>query len=126
MNIKNSIIHAGLMKAYDYVDKEPENNIPKVMSFLDTVLPESVLKQQRKAVQTVIGDKENNWYKLLLSLFTDIDAGVRRRIFENFVINSAAIGLETAEAYKEKYQCNIPWAILMDPTSACNLHCTGC
>lgn len=22
--------------------------------------------------------------------------------------------------------CNIPWAILLDPTSACNLHCTGC
>ena len=23
-------------------------------------------------------------------------------------------------------QCNVPWLILMDPTSACNLHCTGC
>ncbi len=27
---------------------------------------------------------------------------------------------------REKYGCNIPWIILMDPTSACNLHCTGC
>ncbi len=27
---------------------------------------------------------------------------------------------------REKYQCNIPWLILMDPTSACNLKCTGC
>lgn len=27
---------------------------------------------------------------------------------------------------REKYQCNVPWLILMDPTSACNLHCTGC
>ena len=26
----------------------------------------------------------------------------------------------------KKYQCNVPWLILMDPTSACNLHCTGC
>ena len=26
----------------------------------------------------------------------------------------------------EKEECNIPWAILFDPTSACNLHCTGC
>jgi MoaA/NifB/PqqE/SkfB family radical SAM enzyme len=25
-----------------------------------------------------------------------------------------------------KYDCNVPWAILMDPTSACNLHCKGC
>ena len=27
---------------------------------------------------------------------------------------------------RRKYGRNIPWAILMDPTSACNLHCTGC
>jgi MoaA/NifB/PqqE/SkfB family radical SAM enzyme len=27
---------------------------------------------------------------------------------------------------KYKHDCNIPWAILMDPTSACNLHCKGC
>ena len=27
---------------------------------------------------------------------------------------------------RERHQCNIPWAILLDPTSACNLHCTGC
>lgn len=27
---------------------------------------------------------------------------------------------------REKYKCNVPWLILMDPTSACNLHCTGC
>lgn len=26
----------------------------------------------------------------------------------------------------EKEGCNIPWAILLDPTSACSLHCTGC
>ena len=26
----------------------------------------------------------------------------------------------------EKYNCNIPWAILLDPTTACNLNCTGC
>lgn len=26
----------------------------------------------------------------------------------------------------QKYNCNIPWAVLLDPTSACNLHCTGC
>ena len=30
------------------------------------------------------------------------------------------------EKLRKKYNCNIPWAILLDPTSACNLHCTGC
>ena len=27
---------------------------------------------------------------------------------------------------REKYNCNIPWTILLDPTTACNLKCKGC
>ena len=27
---------------------------------------------------------------------------------------------------REEYKCNIPWLILFDPTSACNMHCAGC
>ena len=26
----------------------------------------------------------------------------------------------------EENGCNVPWAILMDPTAACNLKCKGC
>jgi MoaA/NifB/PqqE/SkfB family radical SAM enzyme len=47
-------------------------------------------------------------------------------MFENFLINSAILGSRRKNKCVEKYDCNIPWAILMDPTSACNLHCTGC
>jgi organic radical activating enzyme len=31
-----------------------------------------------------------------------------------------------AKRLAKKYDCNIPWAILLDPTSACNLKCKGC
>ncbi len=27
---------------------------------------------------------------------------------------------------RRKYDCNMPWILLFDPTSACNLHCKGC
>ena len=33
-----------------------------------------------------------------------------------------AAGWETAETY----DINVPWLIRMDPTSACNMRCTGC
>lgn len=36
------------------------------------------------------------------------------------------MGYKTSLKMKKKYGCNIPWIILMDPTTACNLHCTGC
>ena len=56
----------------------------------------------------------------------DLDPGVRRVFFENFLLNASLKGSATQEEFKSRYQCNIPWAILLDPTSACNLRCTGC
>lgn len=35
-------------------------------------------------------------------------------------------GTKTIRENRVKYQCNIPWLILFDPTSACNMHCVGC
>ena len=33
-----------------------------------------------------------NWSRYIKSLWTDIDEGVRMKIFENFIVNSALIG----------------------------------
>ena len=44
----------------------------------------------------------------------------------NLFINASLDGWSRQEEYRKKYDCNIPWTILLDPTSACNLHCTGC
>ncbi|MDO4689662.1 MAG: radical SAM protein, partial [Plesiomonas sp.] len=54
------------------------------------------------------------------------DPEVLKATFENFFVNANIIGWPVQEQYRQKYGCNIPWAILLDPTSACNLHCTGC
>ena len=64
-------------------------------------------------------DKDNNWRQLVISLWTDIDPGVRTVLFENFILNGCLLGYQRQNEYKEKYNCNIPWAILLDPTSAC-------
>ena len=49
-----------------------------------------------------------------------------KTVFNNFFVNANLVGWPKQEKMREKYGCNIPWAILLDPTSACNLHCTGC
>ena len=35
-------------------------------------------------------------------------------------------GTNKVRKSREKYNCNVPWLILFDPTSACNMHCKGC
>ena len=123
----NKIISsAGMKLAYSYLNSNPEKNIPKLMDWVDRLAINNTTEGQRKSVRKIIEDKDNNWYKLILSMWTDIDPEVRKTFFNNYILNETFIGWSIQEKNREKYGCNIPWAILMDPTSACNLRCTGC
>jgi MoaA/NifB/PqqE/SkfB family radical SAM enzyme len=117
---------AGVKLAYSYLDSNPEQNLPKLMDWVDRLDRKGHMESQRNAFRKVIEDKDNNWYKLILSVWTDIDPEVRKTFFTNFILNENILGSPVQKANQEKYDCNIPWAILMDPTSACNLNCTGC
>lgn len=81
---------------------------------------------QRAAVRRVIENPESNWYQLIIRILKETDKEVVKTVFNNFFLNANIIGWKTQEEYRQKYGCNIPWAILLDPTSACNIHCTGC
>lgn len=113
-------------KALDYLDKDPETDLLKLVDWMETFDTKGTLAKQREAIRQVASDKDNNWYKLMMSLWKDIDPGVRNRLFENFIIHASLLGYQRQKENREKFNCNIPWAILMDPTSACNLKCTGC
>ncbi len=128
MSMMNSVKRAGFRAMYGYLDKDPDANIPRLMDWVDRFAgngPNS-FPTQRAAFRRVIENPDNNWYRLIRSMWTDIDDEVRKTFFENFMLNGNLIGWATQEEARERYGCNIPWAILLDPTSACNLHCTGC
>ena len=120
----NVIQEFAIKKALDYLEKDPEKNAPKLLEMVDKVCPEDFLKGARKNIHKLL-DEKGNWYDLLLKLY-DLDAGVRKTFFENFILNAGLKGYAKQGELSEKHNCNIPWAILLDPTSACNLKCTGC
>lgn len=126
MALKEKAQIFAIKKALEYLDKDPETNLPKLVDWLEAFDVKHTLKGKIDTVRTVVKNPDSNWYKLIMSLWTDIDPGVRNTLFENFIINASLLGYQKQCENKAKYHCNIPWAILMDPTSACNLHCTGC
>jgi len=126
MNIKEKAKGFVLEKAMSYVSGNPEENIPKLLSWLDGFDKEDNWKSQREVFHTIVDDPENVWYQYVMNLYRDIDTEVLQMTFRNFLINAGMIGYPKQRKMEEKLDCNVPWAILMDPTSACNLQCTGC
>ncbi len=122
--MKNAAMSAVINQALSYLEKDPEANLPKLMELVDKVVPGDWYVSQRGAVRKAIREK-SNWYQLILKLY-DLDPGVRKAFLQNFILNASLLGSATQDEVSRREGCNIPWAILMDPTSACNMHCTGC
>lgn len=125
-SIKDKTTELAIKSALSYVEKNPDRNILKIIDLLDKVDINHNYKKQLKVVREQLSDPDNNWSQLVKSLYSDIDDGVRTTLFENFIMNSAFTWAKKSKQIKEQYQCHVPWTILLDPTSACNLHCTGC
>ena len=126
MSIQNTIKHDAAMAAWDYIGKNPEENIPKVLDQVEKLDVNGTLSQHIAGIRRTFADPDNGMRKLALSLWEDIDPEQRRVLFEGLAVNSMLTSAPVRAKAREKYQCNIPWAILMDLTSACNLQCTGC
>lgn len=126
MSMIENLQSYGLKKVLAYLDTDPDNNIPKILEWVEKFDKDGVVSRQMNTINSVLKDKDSNWYKLVKSLYTDIEPGVRKKFFENFIINATIIGGKRQMKARDENNCNVPWAILMDPTSACNLHCTGC
>lgn len=124
--LTESIKTFGLRQVISHIDNNPEKNVPKILDRLIRTDKNGVVSHQARVMKGAFQDEDNNWRQLILSLWTDIDDGVRRMLLENFVVNASLIGSPRQIRLSQKENCNIPRAILMDPTSACNLHCRGC
>jgi len=113
MSVGDELKKLGLKKAYYYLDKDPDANLPKLMEWLDHFVGDNkVMVEQRMAFKRVIQEKDSNWYKLIESVWTDIDDDVRKTLFENMVINGNAIAGPKAKRNMAEYGCYIPWAII--------------
>ena len=122
--VKTAALATALEKGLSYLEKDPEHNAIKIMDTLDATMPKEWYTGQRYQIRRGLEEK-GNWYQLTQKIYA-LDPGVRKTFFSNFMVNASLKGSILQEETREKYNCNAPWAILLDPTSACNLRCTGC
>ncbi|MEA4955558.1 MAG: radical SAM protein [Pseudoflavonifractor sp.] len=121
---KRAAMAAAVNTALSYLSRDPEQNIPKLMDLVDRFSPDGWYEGQRGAIRNAIREK-GNWWQLIERVY-QLDPGVRDVFFRNFIVNASLNGSAIQDDIAKRENCNVPWAVLLDPTSACNLHCTGC
>ena len=77
-------------------------------------------------IRTMLQNPDNKWVQYVNRGLDELDPQVIKMTALNLGFQAAFVGTKQIRMNREKYNCNIPWTMLMDPTSACNLHCTGC
>lgn len=109
-----------------YIDKNPEENLVKLIEntqkLLGGIFPEKNLEAMKNAVK----NKDNVYHTYAMNFLRDVDHDVLKKMLLAAGLGAGVHGTKEVRKNRDIYKCNIPWLILMDPTSACNCRCKGC
>lgn len=125
MNINNKVKTYGVEKTLKYVHKNPEKNLKNAIDLAKKISPNDY-RSQIETIDKVISYPDDVFHKYILNMLKTIDPDVFDKTVINFLLNSVLFSEDLKKESREKYNCNIPWTILLDPTTACNLKCKGC
>lgn len=117
-----AIVDAALSK----VTKDREASFLKIVDIAETFYGNAISKEKYDAVRAAIRDPENRWVKFINKIIDETNPHVAKMAVMNLGYEAFFRGTKMIRKNREKYHCNIPWLILFDPTSACNMHCAGC
>lgn len=126
MKFKASTLHKIGRPLVNYVYKNPKKNIPKVLKIGKAITGNLFPETTWTAPLDVITNPQNTWNDYVYRIIEETDKELLTNVLLTFAIDAGYIGTSTLRENRDKLKCNIPWIILMDPTSACNLKCKGC
>jgi len=120
-----SVLVDGLLRQLDGAEDRTEIYC-KIVDIAGKFYGNAATKEKLEAVKAKLSDPEYRWTKFLNRVLDETDPHVAKMTLLNLGYEAFFRGTKTIRANREKYNCNIPWLILFDPTNACNMHCEGC
>ncbi len=124
--IKNKAIEIAIKQGLEKIKEDPDKNLPKLIEIVKKFDKDNMWENKYEFLEKISKDKDNNWNKYIRNILEDIDDDIIEKFICNFIVNAAIKGISRNHEIKEKEGCPAPWAIVMDPTTACNMKCTGC
>ena len=108
------------------IEKDREKEMLKLIDLMEKYMSGEKLDIDYDKVREMTCNKDCALNQYLNRLMDELDPNVIKTTILNFGFEAMLHGTKTIRKMRTVHNCNIPWLILMDPTSACNLHCTGC
>jgi len=130
MTMKEKIERASASVAFDgiykYIKKNPEENLIKLVDLAQKLMGGAFPEKNFDAFRSAVQDKDNVWRTFALNIINGCDKNVVKNMLLALGLGAGVNGTKAVRANREKYKCHIPFQVLFDPTSACNLKCKGC
>lgn len=109
----------------NYIGRDPEANFMKLLDIADKMAVKD--SHHHEIANLRKGFKNDPVIKEYVKrFFVGLAPGYQEKFMINFFVNSGILGIPYQFKQAEKLGVSVPWTILIDPTSACNLNCDGC
>ena len=109
-----------------YVNKDREKSLMKLVDLSERFMGDNYPKESYEGARSLIQDPDGKWMKYLNKALDEIHPNIIKTAALNLGFEAGLYSTKKIRKMREVHECNIPWAILIDPTSACNLRCKGC
>ena len=107
-------------------DKDREKAYKEILDLIRQFWGKNFSEEAYEKVLKAMQDPNNKWMRYINRILDETDKNVAKVTLMNLGFEAFIRGTKTIRKNREIYNCNIPWLILFDPTSACNMHCKGC
>ena len=107
--IKQAAVNMMVRKAV----KDPDKTFPQLLDWAEKLDRNHVNQRTYDNLHTVLDDPENNWNIFLHNIFKQVAPDILEKLASSLVLNVAMESYNKRMESIQKYDCNIPWAILM-------------
>ena len=110
----------------NHINKDREKSLLKIVDAAEFFMEGNFDEENYEKIRELIKNSDGKWMKYLNKALDELDSNIVKTAALNLGYESAFYSTKKIREMRKIHNCNIPWAILIDPTSACNLRCKGC
>ena len=116
---------AAVSAAMRKADKSGSEGYVEMVNVIQKVLGDAWPEHAYDNLREALG-KDGKWTGYFNNLLKNTDREYLKGLLMSFGFEGGFTGFHRTRKLGQELGIKIPWIILFDPTSACNLHCTGC